>query len=41
VVERITVKPDEVTIDLYYLPASLELVAEGQRNLKGSSPQPA
>lgn len=32
-VERITVAPDEVSIVLYYLPASLELMAEGQRNL--------
>jgi len=41
VVERITVEKDHVRIDLCYLLSSSEVVADGQRNLKGSSPPPA
>lgn len=39
ITERITIGKDEVEIDLAYLPSSSEVLAEGQRNLTGSSPR--
>jgi site-specific DNA recombinase len=41
VAEKITVGKDDVTIDLCYLPSPSEVMAEEQRNLRGSSPPPA
>jgi site-specific DNA recombinase len=41
IIDRITIGKDDVTIDLYYLPSSSEMMVEKSRNLKGSSPRPA
>jgi site-specific DNA recombinase len=41
ITERITIGKDDITIDLFYLPSSPEMMVERSRNLKGSSPRPA
>lgn len=41
ITEKITIGKDDVTIDLCYLPSSSEIMAIGQRDLRGSSPRPA
>lgn len=40
VVERTTVGRNEVSIELLYLPSSSQVVVQGQRGLRGSSPRP-
>lgn len=41
ITEKIVIGKGEITIDLCYLPASSEIMAEGQQNLRGSSPPPS
>jgi len=41
ITEKIVVGTDDVTINLCYLPTSLEMVASGQHNFRDSSPQQA
>jgi len=41
VVERICIGKDEITIEVSYQPLRSEMMAKGQRHLKGSSPRPA
>jgi len=41
ITDKILIGKDEVTISLYYLPSSSEMVASKQRNFRGSSPLPA
>lgn len=41
IVERIVIGDGEVAVELCYAPGAPELVAEGQRDLRGSSPLPA
>lgn len=41
ITEKIVVGRDDIAINLCYLPASAEIMAKRQRNLRGSWPQPA
>lgn len=41
ITEKVVVGREDITINLCYLPSSSEMVANKQRNLRGSSPRPA